>query len=180
MKNSIILSIILSIVLSTQLSSQTKYTRIGLMGIEKIKLPTDLPEGVSQELKWIVPPIFLESERRVMKYFTIGTEVHFNRYGINTSAYNNIDQTFTSTSLGLELQGKLSIPIAQIFEAFAQYGIGYTHNFIKAKTTAGDTDFDQDLNIGYITQTMSIGGSVILGESIGVFIETGVMNVKSV
>ncbi len=142
-------------------------------------MPTDLPEGVSSELNWIVPPIFLESERRFMKYFTIGSEIQFSRMGIDTEIYG-ASSKFRSTSLGLELQGKVSIPIFNIFEAYGQYGLGYSHYFINTTTTGGDTNIEQDFGIGYITHSMSLGASIIFAESFGFFIEAGVMKGKSV
>lgn len=179
MKNLITLIALISIFASTTLSAQTKYTRIGLMAYPKPETPV-LPDGVSSESNWIVPPLFLESERRFLKFFTIGSEITFGRMGIDNSVYGSEHSTRV-TNIGLELQGKISIPIVEIFEVFGQYGIGYMHSFYSMKSDYnGAQQFDNNFGIGYISNTLSVGGSVILGKSIGLFVEAGVLKTKSV
>ena len=55
------------------------------------------------------------------------------------------------------------------------------HSFYGQSTThpSGD-NLKSNFSIGYISNTLSLGGSVILGESIGLFIEAGVLKTKSV
>ena len=178
MKNLFTLIAIISFFAATQLSAQTRYTRIGIMSFPKPESPA-LPEGVSSEGKWVVPPLFLESERRFLKFFTIGSELTFSRYGIDNTVYGTTS-TARITNLGLELQGKLSIPIVDMFEVYGQYGIGYMHSFHNFKSDLGSETFQQQYGIGYITNTLSVGGSIILGESIGLFVEAGMMKTKTV
>lgn len=177
MKKSLILSLVLLSITCLELDAQ-KYTRIGIMGYEQPEIPAT-PEGVSQDARWVIPPVFLESERRFLKYFTLGSEIQFSRYGVDTEIYGT-EHTFRATNIGLELQGKVSIPIVEMFEAYGQYGIGYMHSFISNKSHIEGHDLDQSFGIGYISNTLSVGGSVIFGESIGLFIEAGVMKTRSV
>lgn len=176
MKN-VTITVALFCFISLQLDAQTKYTRIGVMGIEKVDLSND--HGVQSELKWIVPPVFLETERRLLKYFTLGSEIQFMRYGVDTDAGYSFGK-FRSTGIGLEVQAKVSIPIANVFEVYGQYGLGYNHFFISSKTTTGDHTLEHNMDLGYITQSLSVGGSVIFAESFGFFLEAGVMKARTV
>ena len=179
MKNSLLLAAIFSVLIISQSFGQTRYTRIGIMGYEKMQQEINTPEGISAEPKWIVPPLFLESERRFLKFFTLGTEINFSKYGVDIQSYGH-SQKFSTTNLGMEVQGKLSIPVAQIFEVYGQLGIGYSHSFIKNSYSLNGTQYDQNFGIGYIMRTTSIGGSIIFGESIGLFIEAGIIKGRSV
>jgi hypothetical protein len=165
MKNLITLIALISLFASTTLSAQTKYTRIGLMAYPKPETPV-LPDGVSSESKWIVPPVFLESERRFLKFFTIGTELTFGRMGIDNTIYGT-DHRARITNVGFEVQGKISIPLVEIFEVYGQYGMGYMHSFYSMSSNLnGVEQYSNKFGIGYISKTLSLGGSVILGRSI--------------
>lgn len=178
MKNSVLFLALIGLFFATQSNAQTKYTRIGIMGYEKFNAEMAVPEGVDADSRWIVPPIFFEKERRFLKFFTLGTEINFSRYGLDADSYG-ANHKFRVTNLGMEVQGKVSIPIVEIFEVYGQFGIGYMHSFIKNSSSVQGQTFDQKFGIGYITSTASIGGSIIFAESIGLFIEAGVMKGRS-
>lgn len=159
--------------------SNTRYTRIGLTFYEPAQIHGTIPDNMDIKHGWVVPPIFLESDRRFAKFFTLGTEISYgkHKWDMSTPQFTNIVIT---SNLGFEVQGKLSIPLVDMFEIYAQYGIGYGHTFINNTYDIGNSALSSKFSFGSINKTLSVGASIILFDSFGFFAEAGVRKSKSI
>lgn len=179
MKKSMLSFIVLSFIFIMNIDAQERYTRIGLMTVPTPSQTMDLPVNMTLDHGWFVPPVFIEKDRRILKIFTIGTELMYGNYKITASG-PDFHQRTNMHQLGLELQGKLSIPVMQFLELYAQYGLGYMHTFTTSALETPSQNINSNVNIGFTTNTMSLGGSVFLTKKTGLFAEIGAISSKSV
>ena len=177
MNKSIIIIALVNVFFALQMNAQfNKSTRFGITGYSTSSVEGTIAPGSSVESYWVVPPIFLESERRFAKIFTFGTEMTYGKQRFDVSTpYSN--QSLTSTLAAIEAQLKVSLTIVRMIEIYGQASIGYAHAFIKSDVSdASGFDLDSSFDFGSYTTSGSVGASIIFGGSFGAFVEVGALN----
>lgn len=171
MKNfTIICSLFFFFALTADAQSFKKSTRLGLTFYPQPESMVETPAEVNEG--YVVPNIFIESERRFLKFFTIGTETNFAWYKMTADQY---DFEMNAYNMRFELQGKVSIPIFNFLEAYGQYGLGYSGVWYHSNYAS----LDQDVYVDYATKTLSLGVSVFLFDGFGLFAEAGQISHRS-
>lgn len=171
MKNfAIIILALFTFTATVQAQDYKKSTRIGMYFYPQPENMEELPSEVNQG--WVVPNVFIESDRRFLRYFTIGTETTFGWYKMTSDLYDFEGNIY---NMSVELQGKLSIPFYDFLEGYAHYAIGYRGSWY----SSSHQGYTQDLYVDFSARTLSLGVSVFLFDGFGLFAEAGQTKNKS-
>jgi len=171
MKN--IATLISALLLMTTLAFGQDFKKSSRLGISFFPQPETISDiDVDVNKGWVIPPIFFESERRFLKFFTFGSESTFGWYKVTSEDYQ-MDMNFYCVQT--ELQGKVSIPIAGWIEVYGQYGLGLHGQWIRSDVQSINNQYF----IGSVSKTMSAGASLFLFDGFGIFTEAGILKLKS-
>ena len=175
MEKQITFIIILTIFCLSSLSAQSfqKANRLGLSLFPQSNNSNAIGTDINHNKGWKIPPIFFENERRLLKYFTLGSETTIAWYKFSM---DDVQLQTNIINLNFEIQAKASIPLINCIEAYAQYGIGYNAQYVN-----NNSDFGvQEYYIGSISNTIAIGGSFFISEGFALFTEIGVLSIRSI